>query len=182
MIFDQSQSDASSTIEDTGSMDCDCQEPLTAQETTSQSRSRSPTHRDANHGSLYRKKSKGHPMKSKERYHAWRHYHIDMKHVKTILPSMRARGLGAGNADPKIWEKRPRVQRMDDGEVRGRLVDCEARLEQWERAFEHQTRMLQQNMEESRQLQRSRSFWDFSHPQVPFHCGCDCPKNGRDGQ
>ncbi|KAJ5310170.1 SNF7 family protein [Penicillium atrosanguineum] len=180
MIFDQSQSDASSTIEGSGNMDCDYADRLTPQETTYQSRSRSPTHRDANHGSHYRKKSRGRHMERKERYYAWRHYHIDMKGVKNILPAMRARGPGAGNADPKLWEKRYRIQRMDDEEVRSRLIDCEARIEQWERAFEHQTRLLQQNIEESRHLQRSRSFWDFS--QVPTHCGCDCPKNGHDEQ
>ncbi|KAJ5677746.1 uncharacterized protein N7477_003379 [Penicillium maclennaniae] len=178
MIFDQSQSDASSAIEHTENMDCDCPEPLTPQETTYQSRSRSPAHRDANHGSHYRKKSRGRHMERKERYYAWRHYHIDMKGVKNILPVMRARGPPAGNADPKLWDKRYRIQRMDDEEVRSRLIDCEARIEQWERAFEHQTRLLQQNIEELRQLKRSRSFWDFA--QVPTHCGCDFPKDGHD--
>jgi hypothetical protein len=175
MIFDQSQSDVSSTIEDADNMDCGCQEPPIPQETTYQPRSRSPTYREAGYGSHYRKKSRGRNMERKERYHSWRHYHIDMMGTKNILPAKRAQGPGASNADPKLREKRYRIQRIDDEELRSRLLDCEARIEQWERAFEHQTRILQQTIEESRQLQRSRTFWDFS--QMP-HYGCDCAKNG----
>jgi hypothetical protein len=184
MIFDQSQSDASSTIEDGNGMDCECQEPLTPPETTYQPRSRSPTHHEANYGTHNRKKSRGRHMERKERYYAWRHYHIDMKGVRNISPAMRARGPGAGsapyavNSDPGHRERKYRVQRMDDEEVRSRLLNCEAKIEQCERAFEHQTRLLQQNIEGSRQLQRSRFFWDF--PQVPTHCGCDCPKSGHE--
>ncbi|KAJ5218664.1 uncharacterized protein N7498_000763 [Penicillium cinerascens] len=175
MIFDHSQSDVSSMIEDEGSMDCECEEPQTAQENTYQQRSRSPTHRNGGYGFHYRKKSRGLNMERKERYNSWRHYHIDMMGAKNILPAKRARGSGAGNVDPKVWEKRYRFHRMDGEELRSRLLDCEARIEQWERAFEHQTRTLKQIIEESRQLQRSRSFWDFSR--IP-HYGFECPKGG----
>lgn len=97
---------------------------------------------------------------------------------KNTLPAKRARVPGAGDADPKLGEKRYRIQRIDDDELRSRLLGCEARIEQWERAFEHQTRVLHQTLEESRQLQRCRSFWDFSSMR---HCGCDCPKKGNLG-
>lgn len=175
MIFDHPQSDVSSTIEDEGNMDCECDEPRTAQENSHQQRSRSPTHRNTGYSSHYRKKSRGRNTERKERYHSWRHYYMGMMGAKNTLPAKRAWGPGVGNVDPKVWEKRYRIQRMDDEELRSRLLDCEARIEQWERAFEHQTRTLQQIIEESRQLQRSRSFWDFS--QIPRY-GCDYPKDG----
>jgi hypothetical protein len=111
-----------------------------------------------------------------DRYHPLRYYNLDMMAAKNSLPVKRARGSsGMGTDANKTWEKKYRIQRIDDEELRSRLLDCEARIEQWERAFENQTRVLQKTMKDSRQLQRRRSFWDFSSMR---HCGCDCTKTG----
>lgn len=175
MIFDQSQSDISSDTEHPDDMDCECQETLQQNnQPIPGQRSCSPSRRESGFGSHYRRRSKGRNMERKlDRYHPLRHYHMDMMAAKNNLPVKRARGSGVGSDPNKMWEKKYRIQRIDDEELRSRLLDCEARIEQWERAFETQTRVLQKTIKDSRQLQRCRSFWDFSSMR---HCGCDCPQ------
>jgi len=155
----------SSTV-DAGDMDCECHESLNPQKSTHQHRSRSPTHR---------KRPRDRHMESKGRYYSWRHYYLDVMGARNISPAKRPRESEAGNADPKPREKRYRIQRIDDEKLRGRLLGCETRVEQWEKVFGHQTRILQQIVEESRQLQRSRSSWNFSQTS---HYRCNCSKNG----
>lgn len=41
-----------------------------------------------------------------------------------------------------MWEKKFRIERMNEEEMRGRLLDCEARIEQWEKILQNQTRIL----------------------------------------
>ncbi|CAI7634667.1 unnamed protein product [Penicillium manginii] len=181
MIFDESQSDVSSETEHPDGINCECQEPSSHQDlATPRQRSCSPGHREApvaSHGPQHRRRSVSRNMDRKlDRYHPLRYYNLDMMAAKNSLPVKRARGSsGMGTDANKTWEKKYRIQRIDDEELRSRLLDCEARIEQWERAFENQTRVLQKTMKDSRQLQRRRSFWDFSSMR---HCGCDCTKTG----
>ncbi|KAJ5160196.1 uncharacterized protein N7482_007200 [Penicillium canariense] len=181
MIFDESQSDDSSSTEDADHMDCECQEPRSLP-TPPRNRSCSPNkHETVSHGAQYRQKSRGRHFGRKDKL---RYHYLDILASKNglgnVMPGRRVRGPGvtatAATSDVKLWEKRYRIQRIDDEELRSRLLDCEARIEQWERAFECQSRLFQQTIEESRQhqLERRRPFWDL--PAI-HHCGCDCPKN-----
>lgn len=161
----------SCTTETLENMNCECESPQI--QPTNQQTSCSPNHHESGYESHYRRKSC--TRDRKDRYHPLRSYYLDMMTPKNTFLAKRARVPSTGIADPKLWEKRYRIQRIDDGELRSRLLGCEARIEKWERAFEHQTRVLHQTLEESRQLQRCRSFWDFSSMR---HCGCDCSKTG----
>lgn len=183
MIFDESQSDVSSDTEQPDDMDCECQEHQQTQDQAApRQRSGSPVRHErpvAGFPTHQRRRSIGRSVERKmDRYHPLRHYQVDMMAAKNNLPVKRARGSGVGTESNKSWEKKYRIQRIDDEELRSRLLDCEARIEQWERAFENQARILQKTMKESRQLQRRRSFWDFSSMR---HCGCDCPNHSGHG-
>lgn len=125
---------------------------------------------------LYGRNVAGPKMESMGRCAPLRPDHIDMTTAKNSLSAKRAWSQCAGNEDSQLWEKRYRVQRIDDEELRSRLLACEARIERWERAFTHQTQILQNTVAETSQLRRSRTFWDFSSMR---HCGCRCPRDGK---
>ena len=175
MIFDESQSDHSSETEHADEMDCgrETLQPQ-GQQPIPQERSCSPNRRVPGTGPRYRRKFLGHNMERKSnRHHPLRQYHIDMISAKNSIPCQRARVPWVPADSNKMWEKKYRIQRIDDEELRSRLLDCEARIEQWEKAFANQTRVLQSTIKESHQVQRCKSFWDFSSMR---HCGCDCGK------
>ncbi|KAJ5690067.1 hypothetical protein N7462_004459 [Penicillium macrosclerotiorum] len=178
LIFDQSQSETSSTIGDTGIMECDCEEPLQPTPPP-EARSCSPIRRDSSNGSHYRRKSRGRSFGRKERI---RHNHFDIITSKNVLhniiPNKRVRAPAGMSSVSTADTKGYRIQRIDDEELRNRLLECESRIEKWERAFEQQTRFLQRMIEEScqrqQQLERRGSFWDVSSMR---HCGCEYSKD-----
>lgn len=45
-----------------------------------------------------------------------------------------------------MWEKKIRIERMSEEEMRGRLLDCEARIEQWEKILQNQPRIIRLQM------------------------------------
>jgi hypothetical protein len=71
-----------------------------------------------------------------------------------------------------------RIQRIDDNELRRRLLECEARVERWERAFECQRRLLQQTIQcsQQQQLERNQLYWN---PPPVHHYGYDYNQKGR---
>jgi hypothetical protein len=71
-----------------------------------------------------------------------------------------------------------RIQRIDDEELRRRLLECEARVERWERAFECQRRLLQQTIQYSQQQQLARGQLYWNPPSMPNY-GYGYPQNGR---
>ncbi|KAJ5587509.1 uncharacterized protein N7459_003274 [Penicillium hispanicum] len=171
---DESQSDMSSALDDED-MDCEYQGPLQPP-TIPRKHSCSPTRRDPGFGAHYRRRSSSRHIERRDRLSGLRYHNIEMMPATHYVSARRARSSRAGIQDPVSREKKYRIKRMDDEEMRNRLLDCEARLEQWEKAFEQQSRIRQTNMPEPPQLQRCQSFYDFSSMR---HCGCDCSKNSK---
>lgn len=160
IIFDQMSEDEGSSTDVPEDMDCECQAPLVPQARRPQSCS--PHRRESNVGSQYRRKSKGPAVERRDRYHARKSRTFDLiPFTKNALPVKRARSVATGPSDPVNRERKYRAQRVDDDEMRNRLLECEARIEQWERAFEHQRRILQ-SIEDSQQLEPCRSYYDLS--------------------
>lgn len=94
------------------------------------------------------------------------------------MPVRRTRGLSkAAPTAPSemMWY---RIQRIDDNELRRRLLECEARVERWERAFEYQRRLLQQTIQNSQQQQLERNQLHWNPPSM-HHYGYDYPQDGR---
>lgn len=180
MLFDPSQSDVSSTTEesDVRKRESGCEEPSQPSHPRPSNWRRPPSPNHADPDFLCRRDLKGRNGEEIDRRLPLRPYNPDMIAAKNALCAKRDWSQCAGNEDSELWEKRYRIQRMDDEELRNRLLDCEASIERWERAFNRQTLILQSTVEETRQLKRSRSFWDFSSMR---HCGCDCPRNGNMG-
>lgn len=138
--------------------------------------SRSPTRRDSNLGAHRRRRSNSRHIERRDKWSGMRYPNIEMLPVSHLLPARRARSSRTGIQDPMTREMRYRVQRTDEEELRNRLLDCEAKLEQWERIFERQNRMLQKNVASPPQLQRCQSFYDFTSMR---HCGCACRKDNK---
>lgn len=174
-ILDHEQSDVSSTVEepDTATRDC---EKHSYPRSVSRSKSRGPDIHERRFS--YRRNAQGPQMGRRGRYLPLRPYQLDMAAAKNGLSAKRAWSQCTGNEDSQLWEKRHRIQRIDDEQLRSRLLDCEARIERWERAFTHQTQILQSTVAETSQLKRARTFWDFSSMR---HCGCQCPRSGKMG-
>ncbi|KAJ5370640.1 uncharacterized protein N7496_006732 [Penicillium cataractarum] len=182
MSEDSSESDGSSSTEEADPDDMerdDCEEPQ-HQSITVQNRSGSPNKRTPiGHGSQYRQKSRGRHFgrRDKPRYH-----YTDILASKNGFPNgmpiRRARCAGkvaqTAPSDINMWY---RIQRMDDQELRRRLLECEAKLERWEQAYEYQSRLLQQSIQDSQrqQLERCPFFWN--PPPMP-HYGYDYPNDG----
>lgn len=160
-------------------MECDCEESR-FKTIPPRNRSSSPNkHGPISHGSQYRQKSRGRHFGrgDKLRYHP-----MDILASKNglhnVMPVRRTRGLNkAAPTAPSdmMWY---RIQRIDDNELRRRLLECEARVERWERAFECQRRLLQQTIQNSQQqqLERNQLYWN---PPSIHHYGYDYPQDGR---
>lgn len=160
-------------------MECDHQEsrhyPISPR-----TRSTSPNKHDpVSHGSQYRQKSRGRFVRrDKIRYH-----YMDILASKNglhnTMPLRRARGSGglasSAPSDIKMWYRTPRI---DDEELRRRLLECEARVERWERVFECQSRLLQNTIQDSQQQQQRERRQFFKAPPMP-HYGYEYPKDGR---
>lgn len=141
-------------------MDCDCDDPPTPRAQRPQSRS--PRRREPSLGPNYRKRSQGPIAERKERYRPRRYCDSDvMPAAKTHPSAKRTRSIVAGTLDTHSREKRGRIQRINDQELRTRLLDCEARIERWERALEHQAQLLQK-LDAFQQLKPRRSCYDLS--------------------
>lgn len=156
-------------------MGCACQEPLQPPPVPRKP-SRSPTRRDSGFGAHRRRRSNSRHIERRERWSGLRYRNTEMLPFPHFPPARRTRSFRTGMQDPVSREKRHRIKRMDEEEMRSRLLDCEARLEQWEMVFEHQNRALQNSMTGSPRLQRCQSFYDFSSMR---HCGCDCQKDSK---
>lgn len=163
-------------------MECDRQEsrhyPISPR-----TRSTSPNKHDSvSHGSQYRQKSRGRHFGRRDKI---RYHYMDILASKNglhnAMPVRRARGSGglasSAPSDIKMWY---RIQRIDDEELRRRLLECEARVERWERAFEYQSRLLQKTIQDSQQQQqqRERRQFFFKAPPMP-HYGYEYPKDSR---
>ncbi|KAJ5179049.1 hypothetical protein N7492_002259 [Penicillium capsulatum] len=154
-IFDHASVDVDSATDITDTMDSDCQEPPTRR--TQRAQSRSPRRREPSFGPHYRKRPQGPISERKERYSARRYSEYDvLPPAKSYLNHKRTRSIAAGPLDR---EKMYRIQRINDQELRTRLLECETRIEQWERVVESQALVLQK-LEASQQLKPRRSYYD----------------------
>ncbi|OOQ85517.1 hypothetical protein PEBR_25036 [Penicillium brasilianum] len=182
IVEDSSESNDSSSTEEAAPDDMerdDCEETQ-HHSVTPRNRSGSPNKRSPiSHGSQYRQKSRGRHFgrRDKPRYH-----YTDILPSKNVfhnvMPIRRARGASkvaqTTPSDINMWY---RIQRIDDEELRCRLLECEAKVERWERAFEYQSRLLQQTIQHSQrqQLERCPFFWNPPMQQY----GYDYPDDGR---
>lgn len=183
MIEDSSESDGTSSTEEADPDDMerdDCEKPQ-HQSVNLRNRSGSPNKRTPiSHGSQYRQKSRGRHFGRRDKL---RYHYTDILASKNSfhngMPTRRARCAGkvaqTAPSDINMWY---RIQRIDDEELRRRLLECEAKVERWERAFEYQSRLLQQTIQDSQrqQLERCPFFWN---PPPMQHYGYDYPNDGR---
>lgn len=157
-MFDRASPDMDSLSDDADTMDCDCRDAPAPRAQRPQSRS--PRRRDSSFGSHYRKKSQGPIAERRERYQR-RYCDFDVTPAKNYSNAKRTRGIAAGSLDSLSRAEMYHIQRINDQEVRARLFECEARIERWERALEHQVQIMQK-LEAFQQLKPRRSPYELS--------------------
>lgn len=174
-ITGHEQSDVSTTVEEPDTTGRVCGKASTSGSSYGQKSPRRDFHEQR---PSYGRNAHEHRRENRNRFLPLRLYQLDMTAAKNALSAKRAWSQCAGNDESQVWEKRCRMHRIDDDELYSRLLDCEARIEQRERALARQTQILRNTVTETSLLRRSRTFWDFSSMR---HCGCRCPRSAKIG-
>lgn len=112
-------------------MSCSCQESMVKQKVPIDARQHSPSQYDFGFGSHFQGKSLVVDSNLRENLRS------EPRCASSSIPAKRPRIFASDALDSRIWEKKIRIERMNEEEMRGRLLDCEARIEQWEKILQN---------------------------------------------
>ncbi|KAJ5994089.1 hypothetical protein N7451_009813 [Penicillium sp. IBT 35674x] len=129
-------SSETSTVGSPGSVSCSCQESAVTQEVPFDARQHSPSQYDFGFRSHFQRK----PLVANNNLR--RNMRSEPWYASSNIPAKRPRSSASDFLDARMWEKKIHIERMNEEEMRGRLLDCEARIEQWEKILQNQTRIL----------------------------------------
>ncbi|KAJ5620295.1 hypothetical protein N7510_004279 [Penicillium lagena] len=154
----------SSATEDSEALDGERPEPR-RDNIYNRQRSCSPNRCESGYGPLYRRLPKHRGRDTSHDKNHSPHSRVDMASAKRVSPLRRA-----GQEDNRYREKRIRLALGVENDMRSRMLDHrEARIESWEKFVDFQARMIQKTIEESREMEHSKSFRD-----APVVCNCPC--------
>ncbi|KAJ5525881.1 hypothetical protein N7494_012531 [Penicillium frequentans] len=129
-------SSETSTVGSPGSVSCSCQDSAVTQKVPFDARQHSPSQYEFGFRSHLQRKQ------LVANSNLGRHMRNEPWYGSSNIPTKRPRSSASDFLEARVWEKRIRIERMNEEEMRGRLLDCEARIEQWEKILQNQTRIL----------------------------------------
>ncbi|KAJ5651136.1 uncharacterized protein N7484_004859 [Penicillium longicatenatum] len=131
----QTPTSETSTVGSPGNVSCSCQESAVPQNSTFDARQHSPSQYDFGFRSHFERR----PLVPNGNDDIRRNLRNEPWYNSCAIPAKRHR---SSVSDARMWEKKIRIQQMNEEEMRDRLLDCEARIEQWEKILQNQTRIL----------------------------------------